>query len=210
MTYKTDLFEKMPIVGILRGFQLTQIEEIIPYYIKAGFTTLEVTMNSPEVHKIISALSYRNSDLNIGAGTVCTMDELKLALDAGASFIVSPIINEQVIGFCVSQNIPIFPGAFTPSEIYKASQLGATAVKIFPATALGPQYVKDILAPLNTLKLLPTGGVSIDNIKAYFKAGAYGVGMGGSLFDGNLIAEKDYEGLYKHFLAIKNLVFTST
>jgi 2-dehydro-3-deoxyphosphogluconate aldolase/(4S)-4-hydroxy-2-oxoglutarate aldolase len=167
-------------------------------------------MNSPEVHKIISALSYRNSDLNIGAGTVCTMDELKLALDAGASFIVSPIINEQVIGFCVSQNIPIFPGAFTPSEIYKASQLGATAVKIFPATALGPQYVKDILAPLNTLKLLPTGGVSIDNIKAYFKAGAYGVGMGGSLFDGNLIAEKDYEGLYKHFLAIKNLVFTST
>jgi len=202
MKYSTELFEKMPVVGILRGFTLSTIVEMIPYYKEAGFTTLEVTMNSPKVSKTISTLIEHHPDLNIGAGTVCNLEELKIAIDCGASFIVSPILDEQVISYCVTKNIPIFPGAFTPTEIYKATQLGATAVKIFPATVIGPIFVKDILAPLSSLKLLPTGGVSIDNIEAYFKAGVYGVGMGGSLFDGKMIADRDYESLYQHFKEI--------
>ena len=163
-------------------------------------------MNSENVCEIISRLSEYNPDMNIGAGTVCTMTDLKKALDAGASFIVTPILDTAVVIYCKEHTIPIFPGAYTPLEIYTADKLGATAVKIFPATQLGPGYVKDVLAPLPNLKLLPTGGVSVDNIASFFKSGAVGVGMGGALFDKTLIANEDYDGLYRHFKAIAEKV----
>ena len=204
--YKQVLFDKMPVVGILRNVPLNVIEAILPYYKKAGFTTLEITMNSENVCEIISRLSEDNPDMNIGAGTVCTMTDLKKALDAGASFIVTPILDTAVVIYCKEHTIPIFPGAYTPLEIYTADKLGATAVKIFPATQLGPGYVKDVLAPLPNLKLLPTGGVSVDNIASFFKSGAVGVGMGGALFDKTLIANEDYDGLYRHFKAIAEKV----
>ena len=200
--YKQVLFDKMPVVGILRNVPLNVIEAILPYYKKAGFTTLEITLNSENVCEIISKLSEDNPEMNIGAGTVCTMADLKKALDAGASFIVTPILDTAVVIYCKEHTIPIFPGAYTPLEIYTADKLGATAVKIFPATQLGPGYVKDVLAPLPNLKLLPTGGVSLDNIASFFKVGAIGVGMGSSLFDKTLIANKDYDGLFQHFKKI--------
>ena len=122
------------------------------------------------------------------------------------SFIVTPVINEEVIQSCVSQGIPIFPGAFTPTEIYKAWSLGASAVKVFPATQLGVTYIKDVSAPLNDIKLLPTGGVSKTNIKSFFEAGAYGVGMGSSLFDKQLISDQNYTALKEHFKSILTIV----
>lgn len=205
-SYKPELFDKMPVVGILRSVSMEVIQAILPYYKKAGFTTLEITMNTENVSEIIHRLSDENPDMNIGAGTVCTMEELHKALDAGASFIVTPIMDIEVMDYCKTNEIPVFPGAFTPLEIYNADNLGATAVKIFPATQLGASYVKDVLAPLNHLKLLPTGGVSVNNIDSFFNAGAVGVGMGGSLFDKKMMAAKDYEGLFKHFEAIANKV----
>lgn len=204
--YKEFLFEEMPVVGIMRNIPLDVIEEILPHYKKAGFTTLEITMNSEHACETIAHLSKNNPTMNIGAGTVCTLEDLKLALAAGASFIVTPIIDEKVITYCKAKNIPVFPGGFTPSEIYTADKFGATAVKLFPATQLGPNYVKDILAPLNNLKLVPTGGVTIDTIEAFFKAGAFGVGMGGSLFDKEKIEKRDFEGLYIHFKEISDRV----
>lgn len=200
--YKQVLFDNMPVVGVLRNVPLNVIEAILPYYKKAGFTTLEITMNSENVCEIISRLSEDNPEMNIGAGTVCTMADLKKALDAGASFIVTPVLDKEVVNQCTKENIPIFPGAYTPLEIYNANKHGATAVKIFPATQLGPGYIKDVLAPLPNLKLLPTGGVSVDNIASFFKVGAIGVGMGSSLFDKTLIANKDYDGLFQHFKKI--------
>jgi len=204
--YKQVLFDKMPVVGILRNVPLNVIEAILPYYKKAGFTTLEITMNSENVCEIISRLSEDNPDMNIGAGTVCTMADLKKALDAGASFIVTPILDTAVVIYCKEHTIPIFPGAYTPLEIYTADKLGATAVKIFPATQLGAGYIQEVLAPLSHLKLLPTGGVSVENIASFFKSGAVGVGMGGALFDKTLIANEDYDGLYRHFKAIAEKV----
>lgn len=204
--YKQVLFDKMPVVGILRNVPLNVIEAILPYYKKAGFTTLEITMNSENVCEIISRLSEDNPDMNIGAGTVCTMADLKKALDAGASFIVTPILDTAVVIYCKQHTIPIFPGAYTPLEIYTAYKLGATAVKIFPATQLGAGYIQEVLASLSHLKLLPTGGVSVENIASFFKSGAVGVGMGGALFDKTLIANEDYDGLYRHFKAIAEKV----
>ena len=206
--FKADKFDEMPVIGILRNVPLPDIEAILPFYIKAGFSNLEVTMNSNGAEETIRHLSENYPSLNIGAGTVCDKNDLKRAVKAGASFIVTPVVDEKVIKKCVKWGIPIFPGAFSPLEIYSASKYGATGVKVFPANHLGPSYIKDVLAPFQHLKLYPTGGVNLENISAYFKAGAKGLGMGGTLFLAPLLETKDYENLGLHFekvaMAVKN------
>ncbi|WP_273565469.1 bifunctional 4-hydroxy-2-oxoglutarate aldolase/2-dehydro-3-deoxy-phosphogluconate aldolase [Maribacter halichondriae] len=205
-SFSWERFKKAPIIGILRGLNLDTVQKITKTYLDAGLYTMEITMNTVGAETIISKLRNEFPEMNIGAGTVCTMKDLEAALNAESQFIVTPIIDENVIKRAVALNIPIFPGAFTPSEIYRAWSLGAAAVKVFPATQLGPKYIKDVLAPLNEIKLIPTGGVSKDTIKSFFEAGAFGVGMGSSLLDNDLIKRSDYEGLKSHFLAIKEEV----
>ena len=192
-------FETMPVIGIMRNVAPKIIETIVPLYQKADLTTLEITMNSDEAPQIIRSLSAQYPDLNIGGGTVLEMADLESAIEAGASFIVTPILNEEVITYCVQNEIPVFPGALTPTEVYKAWKLGASAVKVFPATQFGTAYLKELKGPLSKINLLPTGGVSIQNIEGFFKAGAVGVGMGSTLFDKKLILKRDFEGLYSHF-----------
>ena len=194
------LFQKAPIVGIIRAISTDDVTQLLPLYREAGLTTLEITMNTPEAEALIHhARDYYGDSLNIGAGTVCTTADLTKALAAGAQFIVTPIINKSVIHSCVGQGIPIFPGAFTPTEIYEAWSLGATMVKVFPATSLGPGYMKDVKAPLDQVKLLPTGGVTLDNMAEFIRAGADGVGIGSQLFDKALIQAKNWAGLKAHF-----------
>lgn len=202
-TFSIQKFEAAPIVGILRGLDLEATINIAEAFTKAGLTTLEITMNSPNIETVLPEVVRLFPKLNIGAGTVCSLGDLDKAIDLGSQFIVTPVIDVDVIKNCVKKEIPIFPGAYTPTEIYTAWSLGATAVKVFPATQLGATYIKDILAPLNTIKLLPTGGVSLDNIASFFAVGAYGVGMGGSLIDKKMVASKDYQSLELYFKAIK-------
>ena len=198
------LFHKAPIVGIARGIDQDSMHQVATTFVSAGLTTLEITMNTKNALETIARLAGEFPSLNIGAGTVCNLEQLEEALDAGAQFIVTPILSEKVITKAVSLEIPIFPGAFSPTEVYNAWSWGASAVKIFPATQLGPQYIKDIKAPLNEVLVLPTGGVSLTTIKSFFQAGATGVGMGGSLLKKELIAKQDFEGLKAHFTAVKN------
>ncbi len=205
-SFSWEKFHQNPIVGILRGLSTEQVLEIVPTYLSSGFFTLEITMNSPKVTQTIATLAKIFPELNVGAGTVCTIQDLTTALDSGAQFIVTPIIDEEVIKHCVKNSIPVFPGGYSPTEIHKAWSLGASAVKIFPATQLGVQFIKDVSAPLNQIKLLPTGGVSQENIKSFFEAGVVGVGMGSSLFNKKFINDKNYEALGKHFLQIKNAI----
>ncbi len=203
-TFSWKLFSEAPITGIIRGLQPDDINEILPIYREAGLTTIEITMNTAGAGSIIQTALEHNSDgLNIGAGTVCTLDDLDKALAAGAQFIVTPIVNKKVIKACVKRGVPIFPGAFTPSEIYTAWTLGASMVKIYPATSLGPDYVKDLKAPLDQLKVMPTGGISLENMAAYFKAGADGLGIGSHLFDKTFIKAKNWTALKAHFQAFR-------
>lgn len=192
-------FETTPVIGIIRNLSFDIIKEIAPLYQKAGLTTLEITMNTGDAPKIIRSLRLEHPDLNVGAGTVLELDDLQRALDAGASFIVTPILNEEVIAYCVKNEVPVFPGAFTPTEVYKAWKYGASAVKVFPASQFGPSYLKELKAPLNTINLLPTGGITLDNMETFFKAGAMGLGMGSTLFDKNLLSKKDFAQLYLRF-----------
>lgn len=203
--FSWPLFSKMPIVGIVRNLTSDEIAKILPIYHLAGLTTIEITMNTPSAEDIISAAAEKYKGLlNVGAGTVCSSDDLKMAVGAGAQFIVTPVLNPDVIQTCVKTSIPVFPGAYTPTEIYQAWTLGASMVKVYPATALGPNYIKDVKAPLNNIKLMPTGGVSLDNLDTFKKAGADGFGIGGQLFDKQLIKNENWEGLLKHFKKFVN------
>lgn len=200
-TFSWELFKKAPLVGIIRNVSPEDVKRILPIYREAGLTTVEITMNTPGATDMIRyALENEHYGLNIGAGTVCTKDDLDAALDAGAQFIVTPVLSKKVVKSCVKKGVPVFPGAYTPTEIFNAWSLGASMVKIYPATALGPGYIKDLKAPMNQLKLLPTGGVSLENMEAFLKAGADGLGIGGQLFDKKLIQDKDWDGLKAHFL----------
>ena len=198
--FSWTLFNQAPIVGIVRNLSLADVSAILPLYRDAGLTTIEITMNTPNAEALIRyALDHEGDGLNIGAGTVCTMADLEQALTAGAQFIVTPILDESVIRACVKRDVPIMPGAFTPSEIYKAWSLGASLVKVFPATSLGPTYISDLKAPLGQIKLLPTGGITLDNMTDFLKAGADGVGVGSQLFDKTLIRDQNWTGLRAHF-----------
>ena len=120
------------------------------------------------------------------------MADLDAALEAGASFIVAPIVAPEVIARCVREKVPVFPGAFTPTEIALAWDLGASAVKVFPAGVVGPAYIKAVKAPLSDVKLMPTGGVTVDNLKAWAAAGADAYGVGSPLFDAGRVAAEDW------------------
>ncbi|RTE54046.1 bifunctional 4-hydroxy-2-oxoglutarate aldolase/2-dehydro-3-deoxy-phosphogluconate aldolase [Arenibacter aquaticus] len=202
-SFSWELYNESPIVGIVRGVSMDVMRDVAKAYLKAGLHTIEITMNTSAATEIISNLRNEFQSLNVGAGTVCNMEDYNRAVEAGAQFIVTPIIDEEVIKTAVAQEVPIFPGAYSPTEIYRAWHLGASAVKIFPATQLGVQFIKDISAPLNNIKLLPTGGVSLENIKSFFEAGAVGVGMGSSLFDKKLMEKRDFEGLADHFEKVR-------
>ncbi len=199
-SFSWEKFNAVPIVGILRHYPRDQVRSLARQYADAGLGTLEITMNSGEAAASIAELAREfGGRLNIGAGTVVTHQQLEQALKAGAQFIVTPILDKSVIKACVKQKVPVMPGAYTPTEIYKAWSLGAAMVKVFPATELGPGYIREVLAPLNGLKLLPTGGVQPGNFVDFLRAGAVGVGMGGHLFPRQMIEEGRWDTLQEHF-----------
>jgi 2-dehydro-3-deoxyphosphogluconate aldolase / (4S)-4-hydroxy-2-oxoglutarate aldolase len=202
-----EKFKSFPVIGIMRNIPLADTEHILPIFYDSGLTTVEITMNSPDCEKIIRSASMDfDGKLNVGAGTVCSEDDFHRAVTAGAQFIVTPFTDEKVISLSKKNNIPIFPGAFTPTEIVTAWRLGADAVKIFPVIANGPEYVRALLGPLDQIKLVPTGGVNMNNCVDFFKAGSFGLGMGSPLFAKEYIQNKNWKSLREHFELLSRLV----
>jgi 2-dehydro-3-deoxyphosphogluconate aldolase / (4S)-4-hydroxy-2-oxoglutarate aldolase len=198
--FSWELFDKMPVIGIIRNLTVADINFVLPIYKQAGFTTIEITLNTPEALSVINSLALEyKGELNVGAGTVCTIDDLTDAVNAGANFIVTPIFKAEVVKKCVSMEVPIFPGAFSPTEIYEAWELGASMIKLYPASVVGPAYVSAVLAPLNKVKLMPTGGIHLSNMLAFMKAGATSLGIGSELFDKKIIQKRDSEAMLNHF-----------
>lgn len=202
-----DRFWQMPVVGIIRHLEPDELTSVLPIFRQSGLTTLEITMNTPGAASMIQqALRQFPDVLNIGAGTVRTLAALEESLAAGAQFIVTPVLDEEIVLKCVEAGVPVFPGAYSPTEIQRAWRLGASLVKIYPAGTLGPGFIRDVKAPLEEIKLLPTGGIGLENIRAFLEAGADGVGMGSQLFDKALIRARDWPGLEAHFRAVAGAV----
>ena len=198
--FSQEMFKKMPLVGIMRNFKQSDIENILPAYADSGLNTIEITMNSAGAVESIEYIAKKFAGrLNVGAGTVLTKEELDIALNAGAQFVVTPVVNLQIIDRCRQLNIPIFCGAYTPTEIFTAWTAGSDMVKVFPMVSDPIEYIKALRGPLPHIKLLPTGGVNVDNCASFFKAGASGVGAGGQLFDKDMISRKDWSALHDHF-----------
>lgn len=196
-------FKELPIMGIVRGAGLGVIEQLTETVISSGLKTIEITMNTSSASKVLRKMvDTARGRLTVGAGTVITVDELKLALDAGATFIVSPTLIPDVAKYCVKNRIPVFPGALTPQEIYNAWRAGATMVKVFPAKFFGPDYFSQIKGPFNDIELLAASGITPDNIKSFFSCGASAVAFGGSIFRKDLLETGNFSKVSEYIKAL--------
>jgi 2-dehydro-3-deoxyphosphogluconate aldolase / (4S)-4-hydroxy-2-oxoglutarate aldolase len=168
------------VIAIGRRLETRSIMSVAEALVAGGVRAFEITLDSPEAIAAIRALGQRYSDgsLLVGAGTVLDVASATTAVKAGARFLVSPHTDVDLVRWSVGQGIPIFPGAFTPSEIIAAWRAGASAVKLFPVSAVGPAYIREMRGPLADVPLIPTGGVTAENAAAFIAAGAIGVGVG--------------------------------
>ncbi|MEP6594986.1 MAG: bifunctional 4-hydroxy-2-oxoglutarate aldolase/2-dehydro-3-deoxy-phosphogluconate aldolase [Ginsengibacter sp.] len=179
------------IVAILRGIQSKDILSIVNALHDGGVKIVEVTLNSAGALSVIENLSNTLGDkVLIGAGTVLNTTDAKNAIAAGAKFLISPSLDIDVIKAAKNADVVSIPGAFTPTEILMAFRHGADIVKIFPA--LNSDYIKNILAPLNHIPVMPTGGINLENIKEFNKTGAVAFGIGSSLADNKTIINELY------------------
>lgn len=184
MTDFPSAFSSVPIVGILRGVPKRSVLSVVNASFDGGLKCIEITLNTPGAPDLIAmAVKERRPDVFIGAGTVLTREACEQAIDAGARFIVAPNTNADVIAVCKKRSIPVFPGALTPTEIFSAWNAGAFMVKVFPVSTLGgPAYIKELRGPFGSGGILACGGVTLENLHAYFAAGANGIAIGGGIF----------------------------
>ncbi|MDD4900293.1 MAG: bifunctional 4-hydroxy-2-oxoglutarate aldolase/2-dehydro-3-deoxy-phosphogluconate aldolase [Candidatus Omnitrophica bacterium] len=186
-------FRAQPILGIVRGIKHDRVEPLIEAVVESGLQTLEITMNTADAPALIrKAKKAAQKRLVLGAGTVLSMQDLQAALDAGATFIVMPVLIKEVVAYCVKNAIPVFPGALTPQEIYAAWKEGATMVKVFPAKFFGPEYLREIKAPLEKIELLACSGVTPQNMREYFSCGASAISFGASVFKKEWLEQGDF------------------
>ena len=169
------------LVAIVRGgYSLPEIIAIADAMLAAPLPLLEITMNTPDALTAIQTLRQRYDDsMAIGAGTVRTADQAAAAIEAGAEFLVSPSLDRDSVHVAAEADVLLLPGIFTPTEAQQAFRWGCTMVKLFPCP--DPAYLKAVKAPLSDMEFVPTGGIDADNIGAYRRAGAAGVGIGSSL-----------------------------
>ena len=182
--------ERLGVVAVIRMKDPAKLRAVFDALAEGGVRAIEVTMTVPGAVGLIAQLSQSLPDgILLGAGTVIDAATARAVIDAGARFIVSPVFRREVVRVCLERGVVTTPGCFSPTEILDAHEMGADIIKVFPATALGPQYIKDLRAPMPQLKLMPTGGVSLDNAGDWIRAGAVAVGVGSSLLDAKAIDE---------------------
>jgi len=193
MTVLSQILEHK-IVAILRGMPSSEMIPIANALYKGGIRIMEVTLNSENALSAIEQLSNAfENDMLIGAGTVLDSNDAKNAIDAGAKFIISPSLDATVIQATKDAGMVSIPGAFTPTEIVAAYNFGADIIKVFPC--LNAAYIKNVLAPLNHMKLMPTGGIHAGNIQEYAATGAVAFGIGSALVHNDAVNEQYLEQL---------------
>ncbi|MBN9385277.1 MAG: bifunctional 4-hydroxy-2-oxoglutarate aldolase/2-dehydro-3-deoxy-phosphogluconate aldolase [Chitinophagaceae bacterium] len=190
-TILQQIFENK-IVAIVRGVRPDAVPDVAAALYAGGIRLLEITLNSPDALAVIRNLSARMSDrLLVGAGTVLDATEAQTAIDAGARFIISPSLDIPTIQATRQLQAVSIPGAFTATEILSAYRNGADIIKVFPAS-VGASYFRDLRGPLPHIPLMPTGGVNLENILDYHKAGAVAFGIGSALVDGKQTVTDQY------------------
>ena len=191
-----EIIAKHKLVAIVRLDDLSIAKELTAALVDGGIRAIEFTLtNRDAVAAIAEIRELVDDSVVIGAGSVITAEQTWAAADAGARFVVSPVWKREVNSACGEAGLPFMPGAFTPTEILRAWESGASAVKVFPANHLGTGYIKDVLAPLPHLRLMPTGGVNLDNMREHLDNGAFALGVGSSLINNDAVADRDWAKL---------------
>lgn len=195
------------VVAILRRVPGDRVEKVARAVAAGGLTVMEVTMDSEDAIDMIRTVRRSlEGQVVVGAGTVLDESSARAALLAGAEFIVAPNLNMDVVRAALRYGKVVIPGAMTPTEIVAAAEAGAQLVKVFPAGVLGPEYIAQVHAPLRHTRLVPTGGVNVSNARAFIEAGAFAVGIGGSLVDRTAVSQGRYEAIEEAARAIVRAV----
>jgi len=184
------------IVAVIRMEDPARCLRVIEALREGGVDVAEITMTVPNALALIEeAARAFGTDVPLGVGSVLDAATVHRAVDAGAAYVVSPVFKPEVVAAAHERGVPAMPGAFTPTEVLAAHEAGADVVKVFPADVLGMAFFKGVLAPMPFLRLMPTGGVTLDNADEWLRAGAVAVGVGGALLDKQAIAEGRYAQL---------------
>ncbi|ASR36339.1 hypothetical protein BAY61_16485 [Prauserella marina] len=193
---------RTPVVGIIRLADAHSAVPAAEALWRGGVHAVEVTLTTPGATEAIRALrdrEHNSSDVNnvdiVGAGSVRTADDASAAIAAGARFLVTPTFQRAVLDVAAAEGVPVMCGALTPTELDSAAMAGADYLKLFPSSAFGPGYLKELLAPMPDLKIVPTGGITADNLPAWAAAGATAVAAGSALVPSNLVAAGEWDGL---------------
>jgi 2-dehydro-3-deoxyphosphogluconate aldolase/(4S)-4-hydroxy-2-oxoglutarate aldolase len=174
------------IVAVVRAESSEQALKIADACIEGGVAAIELTFTVPAAHKVIEELAktYTKGEIILGAGTVMDSETARIAILSGAQYVVSPYFNLETVKLCNRYRVPVMPGAMTIKEVVEAMEAGADIIKIFPGEAFGPKIIKAIKGPIPYAKMMPTGGVDVNNVGEWIKAGAVAVGAGSSLTAG--------------------------
>jgi 2-dehydro-3-deoxyphosphogluconate aldolase/(4S)-4-hydroxy-2-oxoglutarate aldolase len=185
-------------IAVIRMADTEQLLRVVEAIHAGGVSAIEITMTTPDALSVIREVSRaftEHPDVLVGVGSVLDSVTARLAIEAGARFVVSPILDEATIRMSHRYDVPMMPGCYTPTEIHRAHTLGADVVKIFPAQNVGMDYFRAVKAPMPHLKLMPTGGVTLTNAGDWLAAGACAVGVGSALLDKDAIAQGNYDVL---------------
>lgn len=195
------------VVAVLRGVDPDDAVPVARAVVEGGVRAVEVTVDSPDALETIEAVADDLGEVAlVGAGTVLDAETARAAMLAGAEFVVSPSLHRDVIEVCNRYGEPVIPGIATPTEAVEAYEAGADAVKLFPASALGPEYLAALRGPLSQIPVVPTGGIDAENAGAFVEAGAVAVGAGSSIVDAEAVARGEYDEVTERARALVEAV----
>ena len=195
------------VIAIMRAPNASQLLEAAKAILAGGIDVIEVTMTTPGALKVIEkATDQLGEQVLLGAGSVLDAETARLAILAGAQFIVAPTLNLKTIELCKRYSVPVIPGAYTPTEILTAWEAGADIVKVFPASVGGPGYIRAIKAPLPHIRLAGVGGVNLENTAQFFHAGVEVVGVGAELINAQLLEAQSFEEITNRAKAFREEV----
>lgn len=190
-----NIILKEKVVAIIRLDEADQVIAVVDALAQGGVHVLEITMGTPGVLKFVEALTHERPELTVGVGTVLDAATARLAIQAGAQFLVTPVAKTEIIHTAHRYDVPVLMGAFSPTEILECFEAGADIIKVFPADVVGKAFIKAVKAPLPQLQLMPTGGVTVDNAADWIKAGACALGVGSALVSNSLLQNQDFAGI---------------
>lgn len=194
-----DIIEREKLIVVARGVSDYKLVNLFGSLYDGGVRVAEITFGGDDDQVVATRLrtliSVASKDMCIGAGTVTDLYRARIASEAGAKFLVSPVFDAEVSDFCMKKDLLYIAGALTPTEIKRACDGGADIVKLFPASSLGSDYLKAVLAPLKGIPILAFGGITLQNAADFLRAGAIGVGVGSAIVDEDMLEMRDYPGL---------------